>query len=210
MTGSGTQMMLGHNSLGFTAGNCSMRVLQNGNLRLNVPTGGNYTFRINDVEQYNNTQIKNLVDNISVTQEVDLDTMESNIASNNAKVSTQWSNNGSEVYINQNVGIGTTAPTSTLHTGGSFAANIRNDAGATVSLANNDYTVIISNMTANPTLVDLPTANATNLGRIYILKNATATEINNFGYISSNVSTGLASGAVLQIQSDGNDWYQIN
>jgi len=117
VTGSGAQMMLGHNALGFADATCSMRVLNNGNLRLNVPTGGNYQFRINDVVQYNNTQIKNLVDNISVTQEVDLDAMESNIASNNAKVSTQWSNNGSEVYINQNVGIGTSNPNCALEIG---------------------------------------------------------------------------------------------
>ena len=39
------------------------------------------------------------VDNISVSSSTDLDTLSSNVATNNAKVSSQWSNNGSEVYI---------------------------------------------------------------------------------------------------------------
>ncbi len=57
------------------------------------------------------------VGHISVTQAVDLDTMESNISTNNSKVSTQWSNNGSEVYIAQNVGIRTSDPNSDLEIG---------------------------------------------------------------------------------------------
>jgi len=57
------------------------------------------------------------VGHISVTQAVDLDTMESNISTNNSKVSTQWSNNGSEVYITQNVGIRTSDPNSDLEIG---------------------------------------------------------------------------------------------
>ena len=58
-----------------------------GNLKLNAPTSRSISFRINNVEQFNNSELKNLVDNISVSQAVDLDTMESNINTNNAKVS---------------------------------------------------------------------------------------------------------------------------
>jgi len=95
----------------------SVKIDNEGNLKLNVPTSKTFEFQINNVKQYDNSEIKNLVDNISVTQAVDLDTMESNISTNNAKVSTQWSNNGSEVYIAQNVGIRTSDPNSDLEIG---------------------------------------------------------------------------------------------
>ena len=108
---------------------------------------------------------------------------------------------------NQNVGVGTTTPTSTLHARGSFAANIRSDPGATVLPAADDYTIIMTFATA----VNLPAADATNLGRIYILKNATAATITIAGYISSGPNNDLLAGEVLQIQSDGGgNWYQIN
>ncbi len=83
-----SQLIIQHgdiNSGNLSTTDYSMRVTNNGELRLNVPTGQDYEFRINNVMQYNNTQIKNLVDNISVSQAVDLDTMESNITTNNAK-----------------------------------------------------------------------------------------------------------------------------
>ena len=81
-------------------------------------------------------------DFISVTQNVDLDVMETNIGANtanitgilnntisstlktavdanSAKVTTQWSNNGSEIYINENVGINNTNPNCDLEIGNS-------------------------------------------------------------------------------------------
>ena len=50
-----------------------------------------------------------------------LDALSSNVATNNAKVSSQWSNNGSEVHINQNVGIGTSNPDCNLEIGNGTA-----------------------------------------------------------------------------------------
>ena len=175
-----SQLILQHgdiNSGNLSTTDYTMRVTANGELRLNVPTGQDYEFRINNVFQYNNTQIKNLIDNVSVSQNVDLDTIESdvtgiknntlastlktavdantslsnanqivvtafgndvtgiknntlastlktNVDANSAKVSSQWSNNGSEVYINENVGIKTTDPNSDLEIGDG-TANIR-------------------------------------------------------------------------------------
>ena len=43
------------------------------------------SFRKNNVEEYSSNDLKNLVDNISISQAVNLDTMESNISTNNAK-----------------------------------------------------------------------------------------------------------------------------
>ncbi len=47
----GTQMMLGHSDLTFDQYNCSMRILDNGDLHLNVPDGRNFQFRINDEQK---------------------------------------------------------------------------------------------------------------------------------------------------------------
>ena len=43
-----------------------------GNLKLNVPSSRSISFRINNVEQFNNTQIKNLVDNITISSAINL------------------------------------------------------------------------------------------------------------------------------------------
>ena len=95
LTGSspGDQLLIQHADLngGSLSNNfCSMRVTANGELRLNVPTGQDYEFRINNVFQYNNTQIKNLIDNVSVTGGVNLDTIESDVTGikNNTLAST--------------------------------------------------------------------------------------------------------------------------
>ena len=98
-----------------------MIVDNQGNLKLNVPTSKTFEFTINGTKQYDNTEIKKIVDNISVSSSTDLDTLSSNVATNNAKVSSQWSNNGSEVYINQNVGIGTSNPNCNLEIGNGTA-----------------------------------------------------------------------------------------
>src|SRR5690606_19041447 len=68
------------------------------------------------------------------------------------------------------LGIGTTTPTSTLHTGGSFSTNIRNQDIGIVTVLENDHTIIISGPIIQ---IDLPPADASSLGRIYIIKNIT-------------------------------------
>jgi hypothetical protein len=130
------QLILQHadiNSGNISTTDYSMRVTSNGELRLNVPSGQDYEFRVNNVFQYNNTQIKNLVDNISITQNVDLDTIESDVTgiknnslastlktavdANTAKVSSQWTTNGSKIHFDDNVGIKNTNPNTNLEIG---------------------------------------------------------------------------------------------
>ncbi len=117
------------------------------------------------------------------------------------------------IDASQNVGVGTTTPNSTLHTGGSFATAIIQNAGA-LTLDNTHHTVII---TGNST-VTLPIASSFP-GRIYIIKNpdtvavaaspdfivTISSYLNSFGETSTNVE-----GGVLQLQSDGTNWHQIN
>ncbi len=102
----------------------SIKIDDEGNLKLNVPTSKTFEFQINNVKQYDNTEIKNLVDNISVTGAVNLDTINSNVSTNNAKVSSQWTNNGSEIHFNNNVGIRNSNPNSDLEIGDG-TSNIR-------------------------------------------------------------------------------------
>lgn len=121
----------------------SIKIDNEGNLKLNVPTSKTFEFQINNVKQYDNSEIKNLVDNISVSQAVDLDTMESNIATNNAKVgisttqinainantakvTSNWTINGaSEIHRNSNVGIKNTDPNVDLEIGDGTSNPVR-------------------------------------------------------------------------------------
>ncbi len=127
-----------------------------------------------------------------------------------------FSTNGIEalrIDADQNVGIGTTTPTSTLQTGGSFGTSITTNTGA-ITLNNTNHTIII---TGNSTIT-LPPANSVP-GRIYILKNpdtaAIATSpdfvVNISNYLDSlgENQTTLLPG-VTQLQSDGTNWQQIN
>ena len=55
---------------------------------LNCVTGKTISFRVNNVEQFDSDEVKALTDNISVTQAVDLDSMESSISLNNSLIYT--------------------------------------------------------------------------------------------------------------------------
>ncbi len=104
----------------------SIKIDNEGNLKLNVPTSKTFEFQINNVKQYDNSELKNLVDNISVTQAVDLDTMESNIATNNAKITSNWTINGaSEIHRNSNVGIKNSDPNVDLEIGDGTSNPVR-------------------------------------------------------------------------------------
>ncbi|OYU84831.1 MAG: hypothetical protein CFE24_05060 [Flavobacterium sp. BFFFF2] len=104
---------------------------------------------------------------------------------------------------NKRVGIGTTAPTSTLHDNGTFALNTATSGTAT-------SVVLLSTGTFTP-----PTA-STVPGRVYIVRNTSAaTNVSvatlvNFGATtSSTVSLTPAIGSVMMV-SNGTSWFRIN
>ncbi|SHJ17836.1 hypothetical protein SAMN04487911_11316 [Arenibacter nanhaiticus] len=119
-------------------------------------------------------------------------------------------NNNEAITIdpNQRVGIGSPTPNSTLHTGGSFATNIRIDNSITVVITDSDHTVIVN---TGVTTIQLPTPSSDNIGRIYIIKNISSINISITDYLNSNGlnETDVFPG-VTQLQSDGSNWQQIN
>ena len=105
----------------------------------------------------------------------------------------------------QNIGVGTTTPTSTLHSGGSFATAIDRINGA-ISLDNTHHTVIITGNSA----ITLPTA-ANFIGRMYIIKNTSSTvSISTYVNLSGGNSVSVGVGQTITLQSDGVAWQQIN
>ena len=119
-----------------------------------------------------------------------------------------FSTNGQEairIDDSQNVGVGTIAPNSTLHTGGSFSTAIL-ITNSDLTLDNSHHTIILGDNHN----ITLPSANLFT-GRIYIIKNTTAftptisTYLDSDGAITNTIALG-----VIQLQSDGTNWQQIN
>ncbi|MEP3237724.1 MAG: hypothetical protein ABJO12_03655 [Flavobacteriaceae bacterium] len=103
------------------------------------------------------------------------------------------------------VGVGTTVPNSTLETAGSFAASIVTTIG-NITLGEANYTVILNGNHS----ITLPPAN-TCQGRIYIIKNTTGFNPTISSYFDSiGAATTTISNGVIQLQSDGTNWQQIN
>ena len=98
-----------------------------------------------------------------------------------------------------------TVANSTFQVRGSVATNIITTA-ATIALDETNYTVIL---TANVNIT-LPAAN-TCTGRIYIIKKTANgnSVISNFINNTATATTTIARG-VIQLQSDGTNWQQIN
>lgn len=99
-----------------------------------------------------------------------------------------------------------TVANSTFQVKGSISANIITSAAAAITLDETNYTVIL---TANATII-LPAAN-TCTGRIYIIKktaNGNST-ISNFISNAATATNTIGRG-VVQLQSDGTNWQQIN
>lgn len=103
------------------------------------------------------------------------------------------------------VGISTQLPNSTLDVKGSLGLNIRTLGSGTI--ANNDYTVLITGS------VSLPTADATNIGRIYRIINHNSNSNVVSGTFSINGSTfsnytlnTTNFGRGIEVQSDGSSW----
>jgi hypothetical protein len=121
-----------------------------------------------------------------------------------------WDNTAKEL------GLKTNAPNSTLHVNGSVATNIRTITTTTYTLLGDDYTVVLTN--SGTVTVTIPVADATNKGRIYIVKKGTSTanavritspSLIDFTAINTNIST-TTSGFKWVLQSDGSRWWIIN
>ncbi|SIR38549.1 hypothetical protein [Maribacter ulvicola] len=95
---------------------------------------------------------------------------------------------------------------------GSFSTNIRTDNNnGNILVAENDYTLIISNATS----VVLPAPSTTglglNIGKIYILKNTSGAPISISQFSDSEGDNSvLFPPGILKLQSDGSLWHQIN
>ncbi|MEX0274817.1 MAG: hypothetical protein AB3N16_10605 [Flavobacteriaceae bacterium] len=120
----------------------------------------------------------------------------------------RFSTEGLEVMTiddSQNVGIGNTTPNSKLQVAGSFSLPITTTS-ADMKLNNSHYYIILGGAHD----ITLPAAN-TCTGRIYIIKNPTAfnpiisTYKNEMGADTSTIPNGI-----VQLQSDGSNWQQIN
>jgi hypothetical protein len=105
-----------------------------------------------------------------------------------------------------NVGVNNAAPKSTLDVNGSMGASIVVAANL-VALTQANYTVILSNATAN---VTLPSASL-NPNRIYNIVNnsGSARTITSYIAIGGITSTTVAISTAIMIQSNGTNWYQI-
>ena len=118
-------------------------------------------------------------------------------------------NSGTLSFTNGSVGAGTTgAPTSTLQTGGSFSAPIRSENTGTVTVTEDDYTVIVSGAVSD---VDIPNPNGI-AGRIYIIKSLIGGNIPSSSPYFNEVGgmNNFFPNGITMIQSDGTDWHKIN
>lgn len=126
-------------------------------------------------------------------------------AANQVGISTN-STEAVRIDANQNVGVGTTTPTSKLETGGSFATAIDTVAGS-ITL-NEDHHTIIHNGVGT---ITLPAANICK-GRVYVIKNTALlnpSTISTFITLAGLNGNAILAQTVLWIQSDGTDWQQI-
>lgn len=114
---------------------------------------------------------------------------------------------GTGLNTDVRVGINTAGnvANSTLQVGGSFSTNIVST-GAALTLNETHHTVIV---TANVNIT-LPAAN-TCRGRIYVVKKTANSNSTISSFIDANgTATTTLSRGVLQLQSDGTNWQQVN
>ena len=131
---------------------------------------------------------------------------------------TGATNNYAGIFDQGNVGIGTTAPVSTLDINGSFASAITSISSAT-TLTGAHSTVIATPPAAGSNYnITLPTAGATNARRIYTIvcngSNAGTITITptagNIFYDGTGSATFILNSGTVKLQSDGTNWYLIS
>jgi len=105
------------------------------------------------------------------------------------------------------VGVGLSAPTSTLQVNGSFAPSIVAKTGS-YTLTSSDYTVTFNGTSLTATL---PTASGCPW-RIYCIinYNATSLTVSTYKDLTNSNATSLGANSVLWLQSDGTVWRKIN
>ncbi|MBC3759686.1 hypothetical protein H7U19_14830 [Hyunsoonleella sp. SJ7] len=103
------------------------------------------------------------------------------------------------------VGIGTTAPVSTLDVNGSFSADVSTTSG-NLTLDDTHHTIVLG---GNHNIT-LPVANTCD-GRIYVIKNPTTNTptISSYNDLNGTATTTLQSQTTIWVQSDGTNWEQI-
>lgn len=121
----------------------------------------------------------------------------------------EFSNNASTLMLlsaGGNLGVGTTSPTSTMQTGGSFAAPISAKTGS-YTLTATDHTVTFNGTSLTATLPAASTCS----GRMYTIinYNATTLTISTYKDLTNSDATTLLTASSLWLQSDGTSWRQV-
>lgn len=111
-----------------------------------------------------------------------------------------------------NVGIGTTAPKSTLDVSCSVSLTVKaiTTGSNSTTLGSTDYMVVYSGSVSGNSIT-LPAAGSY-AGRVYIIVNHSSNSVSVSAYYTSNTGTAttVSAGSTAQLVSDGTNWHKIN